>query len=99
MVWFGAEVLDGQRRMLGISTNYYDSIVDEEELPLKLAGLSHCFRTEAGSAGRESKGLYRVHQFTKVEMFVFCRPEDSEAMHQHLLEIEERIIGAMLYWR
>jgi seryl-tRNA synthetase len=55
------------------------------------AGISHCFRTEAGAAGRESKGLYRVHQFTKVEMFAFTRPEDSEAMHAELLRIEERI--------
>ncbi len=72
-----------------------DQILDEDDLPLKLAGLSHCFRTEAGSAGRESKGLYRVHQFTKVEMFVFTRPEDSEAMHGELLRIEEGIFQAL----
>jgi seryl-tRNA synthetase len=70
---------------------YADAILEENELPIKLAGVSHCFRTEAGSAGRESKGLYRVHQFTKVEMFAFTRPEDSEAMHDDLLRIEERI--------
>jgi seryl-tRNA synthetase len=74
---------------------YSDRIVDEAELPLKLTGVSHCFRTEAGSAGRESRGLYRVHQFTKVEMFVFCRPEDSEAMHEELLALEERIYQAL----
>jgi seryl-tRNA synthetase len=74
---------------------YSDTIVEEEELPIKLAGISHCFRTEAGSAGRESKGLYRVHQFTKVEMFTFTRPEDSEAMHEELLRIEERIFRAL----
>ncbi len=68
-----------------------DAILEEEQLPLKLAGVSHCFRTEAGAAGRESKGLYRVHQFTKVEMFAVTRPEDSEAMHDHLVELEERI--------
>ncbi len=72
-----------------------DTIVEEEALPLKLAGISHCFRTEAGAHGRESKGLYRVHQFTKVEMFVFSRPEDSEAMHEELLRIEERIFQAL----
>jgi seryl-tRNA synthetase len=72
-----------------------DTIVEEEVLPLKLAGISHCFRTEAGAHGRESKGLYRVHQFTKVEMFVFTRPEDSEAMHEELLGIEERIFQAL----
>ena len=60
---------------------YSDKILSEDELPIKLAGVSHCFRTEAGSHGRESKGLYRVHQFTKVEMFVFCRPEDSPATY------------------
>lgn len=70
-------------------------ILDEEALPVRLAGLSHCFRTEAGSYGRESKGLYRVHQFTKVEMFVATRPEDSDAMHAALLAIEERIFQAL----
>jgi seryl-tRNA synthetase len=66
-----------------------DTILDEEALPLCMAGVSHCFRTEAGSHGRESKGLYRVHQFTKVEMFAFTRPEDSEAMHERIVAIEE----------
>jgi seryl-tRNA synthetase len=74
---------------------YSDQILDEEELPLKLAGLSHCFRTEAGAAGRESKGLYRVHQFSKVEMFAITRPEGSEEMHEHLLALEERIIQGL----
>ena len=68
---------------------YADTILDAESLPLCLAGVSHCFRTEAGSHGRESKGLYRVHQFTKVEMFAFTRPEESEAMHERLVGIEE----------
>lgn len=72
-----------------------DQIVAEEDLPLKLAGVSHCFRTEAGSHGRESKGLYRVHQFTKVEMFALTRPEDSEAMHEHLLGLEETIFQGL----
>ena len=74
---------------------YADTIVEEDDLPIKIAGISHCFRTEAGSAGRESRGLYRVHQFTKVEMFVFTRPEDSDAMHDELLRIEERIFQAL----
>ncbi len=74
---------------------YADAVLDEAELPLKLAGVSHCFRTEAGSHGRESRGLYRVHQFTKVEMFAFTRPEDSEAMHEELLGVEERIFQAL----
>jgi len=68
-----------------------DRLIEEEELPIKHAGLSHCFRTEAGAAGRESKGLYRVHQFTKVEMFATCRPEESDALHEEMREVEERI--------
>jgi seryl-tRNA synthetase len=74
---------------------YADVIVQEDELPIQLAGISHCFRTEAGAAGRESKGLYRVHQFTKVEMFAITRPEDSDAMHERLLAIEERVFQGL----
>jgi seryl-tRNA synthetase len=74
---------------------YEDTVLDEDDLPIKIGGISHCYRTEAGSAGRESKGLYRVHQFTKVEMFAFTRPEDSDAMHEELLRIEERMYGAL----
>jgi seryl-tRNA synthetase len=70
---------------------YADTILEEDQLPVRMAGISHCFRTEAGAAGRESKGLYRVHQFTKLEMFAITRPEDSEAMHEQLLALEERI--------
>ncbi len=66
-------------------------ILDLSKGPKKYVALSHCFRTEAGAAGRVSKGLYRVHQFTKLEMFVFCKPEDSERTHQELLEIEQEI--------
>ena len=66
-------------------------ILNEERLPVRLAGLSHCFRTEAGSHGRASRGLYRVHQFTKVEMFGFTTPEQSDAMHEEMLGIEEEI--------
>jgi seryl-tRNA synthetase len=72
-----------------------DEIVAEEDLPIRLAGLSHCFRTEAGSHGRASRGLYRVHQFTKVEMFAFTTPEQSEAMHNEMLEIEEHIFQGL----
>jgi seryl-tRNA synthetase len=74
---------------------YEDAVLEEDDLPIKIGGVSHCYRTEAGSAGRESKGLYRVHQFTKVEMFAFTRPEDSEAMHGELLRIEERMFSAL----
>ena len=68
-----------------------DEILVEEKLPMRYAGYSHCFRQEAGSYGKYSKGLYRVHQFTKIEMFAFVRPEDSAAMHGELLEIEETL--------
>lgn len=68
-----------------------DTILNESDLPMKYAGVSHCFRTEAGAAGRESKGLYRVHQFTKVEMFAFTTPEKSEAMHEEFVKYEEKI--------
>jgi seryl-tRNA synthetase len=74
---------------------YAGALLDEAELPIRLAGLSHCFRTEAGSYGRESKGLYRVHQFSKVEMFALTRPEDSAAMHEQLLALEERYFQAL----
>jgi seryl-tRNA synthetase len=72
-----------------------DEIVDEDELPIRLAGLSHCFRTEAGSHGRASRGLFRVHQFTKVEMFAFTAPDQSEEMHAEMLGIEERIFQGL----
>lgn len=74
-----------------------DTIVEPEQLPLLLCGLSHCFRTEAGAAGQESRGLYRVHQFTKVELFAFTVGElaVSEAMHQRLLGIEEEIFQGL----
>ncbi len=72
-----------------------DEVFAEADLPRLYAGVSHCFRTEAGAAGRASKGLYRVHQFTKVEMFAFTRPEDSGATHARLLAIEEEIFTAL----
>jgi seryl-tRNA synthetase len=68
-----------------------DELLDEARLPIRYVGLSHCFRTEAGAAGRASRGLYRVHQFTKVEMFAFSTPEQSGAIHTVMLAIEEEI--------
>lgn len=65
-----------------------DQTLDAEQLPIKLCGISHCFRTEAGAAGRASKGLYRVHQFTKIEMFAFTLPDQSDAIHEELRQIE-----------
>ena len=70
-------------------------VIPAEQLPVKFAGLSHCFRREAGAAGQFSKGLYRVHQFTKVEMFVFCLPSESEAMLDRLIGVEEKIFQGL----
>ena len=72
-----------------------DEIMDEESLPRRYSGLSHCFRTEAGAAGRAGKGLYRVHQFTKIEMFAFTHPDSSEAIHEEFVKIEEEIFKAL----
>ena len=74
---------------------YKDQTLMSDELPLRLCGLSHCYRTEAGAAGRASRGLYRVHQFTKVEMFAFTRPDQSDAMHEELLQIERDLFDAL----
>ena len=65
-----------------------DTIFKASDLPIKMAGYGRCFRTEAGAAGSKGRGLYRVHQFSKVEMFVVCHPDESEAIHAELLEIE-----------
>ncbi len=73
-------------------TGYHmDEIIDEKDLPLKYAGLSACFRKEAGSAGKHTRGLFRVHQFNKLEMYVFCLPEKSQEVHEMILGIEEEI--------
>jgi seryl-tRNA synthetase len=72
-----------------------DKTFDAVQLPLKYVGLSHCFRTEAGAPGRDTRGLYRVHQFTKVEMFAFTLPEQSDAIHQELLRIEEKVFQGL----
>jgi len=70
-------------------------ILDKHQLPIKMAGLSHCFRREAGGAGQYSKGLYRVHQVSKVEMFVYCLPEESDSIHEQLLAIEEQLFQGL----
>lgn len=73
-------------------TGYHmDEILDEDKLPLLYAGYSACFRKEAGTYGKYTRGLFRVHQFNKLEMYVFCLPEKSKEMHEKLLEIEEEI--------
>jgi seryl-tRNA synthetase len=74
---------------------YSGEVIEAEKLPLKLCGVSHCFRTEAGAAGRASRGLYRVHQFTKVEMFAFTLPDQSEDMHNYFCDLECQIFDGL----
>lgn len=74
-----------------LAGRHADEIMSESVLPIKYIGYSHCFRRESGAYGKYSKGLYRVHQFTKAEMFIYCKPEDSQASHQELLAIEEEL--------
>jgi seryl-tRNA synthetase len=74
---------------------YADQTLDADDLPIKLCGVSHCFRTEAGAAGRASRGLYRVHQFTKVEMFAFTLPEASEDMLNYFCDLECQIFDGL----
>jgi seryl-tRNA synthetase len=72
-----------------------DQILDAEALPLRYCGFSTCFRREAGAAGRDTRGIFRVHQFDKVEMFSFVEPSQSAAEHERLLALEERILGEL----
>ncbi len=74
---------------------YAGVTVDAEQLPIKICGISHCFRTEAGAHGRATRGIYRVHQFTKVEMFAFTLPEQSDQIHQEICEIECEIFNEL----
>ena len=72
-----------------------DQILSEEQLPLRYGGISTCFRREAGAAGRDTRGIFRVHQFDKVEMFSFVLPEDSPAEHRRILGVQEAILQAI----
>ncbi len=72
-----------------------DQILAAEDLPLRYGGVSTCFRREAGAAGRDTRGIFRVHQFDKVEMFSFVMPEDSPAEHERILGLQEEILGAL----
>jgi seryl-tRNA synthetase len=78
-----------------IGAMYRDEIFEEKELPLRFAGISPCFRREIGAHGLDTKGLFRVHQFTKVEQFVFCRPEDSWTIHEELLANAEELFSGL----
>lgn len=74
---------------------HQDEILEESELPKKYAAISHCFRTEAGSYSKFSKGIFRVHQFTKIEMFLYVKPEEAEFYHQEILDIEKEIFQGL----
>ena len=89
--------IDGEDTMLigtaeaPLTGFHADEIIDEKKLPLLYAGYSPCYRKEAGAAGKFSRGLFRVHQFNKLEMYIFCTPEQSVQMHEKILSIEEEI--------
>jgi seryl-tRNA synthetase len=70
-------------------------ILASDDLPIRYAGFSTCFRRESGAGGKDTRGIFRVHQFDKVEMFSFVRPDESRAEHERLLELEERILQAL----
>jgi seryl-tRNA synthetase len=74
---------------------YAGQTLDAEQLPIKLCGVSHCYRTEAGAHGRATRGIYRVHQFTKIEMFAFTLPDQSEAMLDHICQLECRLFDGL----
>lgn len=78
-----------------LAGKHADEVIPQAELPIKYIGYSHCFRQEAGAYGKYSKGLYRVHQFTKTEMFIYCLPEDSAKYHDLILSMEEKIYQAL----
>jgi seryl-tRNA synthetase len=78
-----------------LAAYHADEILDPDALPLHYVGLSPCYRREAGSHGKDTKGIFRVHWFDKVEMFVFCEPGEAEAEHQRLLQWEKEFITAL----
>jgi seryl-tRNA synthetase len=78
-----------------LAAMHMDEILPVDKLPLRYAGYSTCFRREAGTYGKDTRGIIRVHQFDKVEMFTFCKPEDAKAEHQRLLQWEKDFLNAM----
>ena len=78
-----------------LAAMHMDEILPVDKLPLRYAGYSTCFRREAGTYGKDTRGIIRVHQFDKVEMFTFCKPEDANAEHQRLLQWEKDFLNAM----
>jgi seryl-tRNA synthetase len=77
---------------VALAAMHMEEELDAESLPLQYAGYSTCFRREAGAAGKDTRGMFRVHQFDKVEMFVFCLPEESAEKHEFLLSVEEELV-------
>jgi len=108
---FGTGMFPGEREMIyevprdelflvgtsevSLASLHADQIMEASELPKRYAGFSTCFRREAGAAGRDTRGIFRVHQFDKVEMFSFVEPSDSTEEHERLLAIQERILDAL----
>ena len=80
---------------VALASLHMGEILEEDELPLRYAGFSTNFRREAGAAGKDTRGMFRLHQFNKVEMFVFTRPEESWDEHERMLELEERFVQAL----
>jgi seryl-tRNA synthetase len=78
-----------------LASFHRDEVLAADELPARYAGFSSCFRREAGAAGKDTRGIFRVHQFEKVEMFSFVAPEDAAAEHERLLSIEESILSEL----
>jgi seryl-tRNA synthetase len=80
---------------VALASLHADEILDADRLPLRYAGFSPCFRREAGAAGKDTRGIFRVHQFEKVEMFSFVAPQESASEHERILAIEEEILGEL----
>ena len=80
---------------VALAALHQGEILPADELPLRYAGYSTCFRREAGAAGRDTRGIFRVHQFDKVEMFFFVRPELSREHHEEILAIEEELVSGL----
>ncbi len=75
-----------------LAAMYMNEVLKEQDMPLKLAGISSCFRKEAGAHGKDTRGIFRTHQFNKVEQFIFCKPKESAKLHEELLENAEMLL-------
>jgi seryl-tRNA synthetase len=75
-----------------LAAMYWNEVLKQDDMPVKLAGISTCFRKEAGAHGKDTRGIFRTHQFNKIEQFIFCKPEDSPKLHEELLENAEVLL-------